>query len=1587
MSKNNDVVKLSGYKKGGGGGRVAQEAEDTLQSKAFARVLDLVSEGEIEGLVDGARSIYFDGTQLQSSGGDYNFSDVITEVRLGQQNQEHIAGFSDVENEVNVGVEVKKDFPVVRTITNVNVDAVRVKVLIPQLSEQNKETGDINGSSVKIAIDVESAAGGYTTVAEDEIVGKTMSRYERQYRIPLHGSAPWNVRVRRISDDSTSASINNKTWFSSMTEIVEAKLSYPNSAIIAVRVDASQFSAIPTRAYHIRGLRIRVPTNYDPITREYTGVWDGTFKIAWSNNPAWCFYDILTNERYGLGKLIQEDAVDKWSLYKIGRYCDELVPNGFGGTEPRFTLNCYIQTREEAYTLLNDLASAFRGMLYWSAGAVVATQDAPTDATYLFNNSNVIEGQFSYSGTSVKARHTVALVSWNDLGDMGRQKIEYVEDAEGIERYGVVETEVAAFGCTSRAQAHRVGRWILYSEIAETESVTFSTGFEGAVVRPGHIIKIADSVRFGKRFGGRILSATSNSISLDSPVTIQSGMTYKVYVIKPDGSMHESNISGGTGVKTTLNLATSMNPVPERGATWVLSEVGAAEAREYRVLGVVEKDQQVYEISAIEHDSTKFAKVDSSVKLGSFNGGEYGDGGGGGGTIPGVPPEEGVPVPEDITVNVVEYEDAGALKFKVVVSWANRDGIVGWESTWQKDNENQKPVTDLTLPSYEILDAQPGYYYIKVRAKDLAGRYSPWANAPLAYVGSLDLSDVFTTLSADPGFLQIRLYWGFKQNVTAVSHVEVWGTKGMPEGGYEYERLLAVKAFPEDNFSHMNLPVGDVWKYQIRAVDKFGGFGPFYPPEGVIASPNMDMNEIFDSIKDGFINSSLGQELLSRTVDIEIPALDDVYDRINKLRSDANRDGELLLRSILVDETIRQENTDNFASVWSAYGVIQDGLALEASRSSALEVRVGNTEAAVLEEASARADGDSANASQISALVARLNNFSDVQGKSIEAYIVDEQNARVTADEAVADQVNGVIARIDNFDPTGKPLTSLEARFAEEQTARVDGDSANAQAITQVTARLNDVDGVTLEQKFQANASQIDGLSAQYTVKIDNNGYVSGFGLASTPVDGVPVSTFAINADRFLIVNPNNGNPVVPFAVVDTSEFGLDWNTIVGSGKDALEQDAENAILAIGDMSSDNKFSPVEKIAVKREWEQIVAEKTELEDQATVLDVTVEKTTYVNAYTALNTYITPLLADTNSTSNIVAATFREKFNTYYSAKTVLIKAMETKIDQKAGTALSNAATASSNATNAVNTANAANNMLADIASDSKLTPGEKISTKKEWDIIVAEKTPIETQATTYSISTEKTAYTNAYNALSAYITPLLTNMSETSNIVGSTFRTTFANYYTAKTTLLKKISDTAKSLADSAATTANWTGVSSRPTTLSGLDSSAGTKLNGIQAGATVGATIGTNLSGQMSASNIATWIANGAIGTALIGDAQISTLKIQGEAVTIPRASYISSGSSTSVGVPAQSVGSRMVVASLANYVFSTSGDLTTLTLYLKRNGTTLASIDILNSKSGTISYRDTSLGSDTYSVEVAVTSGTGSGRGLSIFVLGAQR
>jgi predicted phage tail protein len=728
-----------GGKGGGGTQRAALEAPNTLQSKATLRVVEILSEGEILGLVDGAKSITFDGTPLQSSDGTYNFNGINYQLRTGTPDQAHIEGFTAVESEVTVGTQVMATAPIVRTITDSDVDAVRVTLRFNGLSEQDKTNGDLNGSQVVYTIEYQPNGGSYIMAVDQDqgiVTGKTTSTYELQRRINLTGAAPWNIRVTRITPDNEAVNIVNDMFWSSYTLVLDHKLIYPDCAIIGHEVDSSLFGAnVPQRAYEIYGIVVQVPSNYTPSTRAYDGVWDGTFQRQWSDNPVWVLYDMLSNKRYGLGNYIDVDEVDKYGLYEIAQYCDGLVDDGQGGLEPRFTCNIVVEKQDDALKVLQLVASAFRGMLYWGAqgdsGIITAVNDAPADAIKIFTPANVKDGLFTYSSSASTARHSAIYVTWNDPDNGYEPAIEVVE-SPSISDIRLYRTDgVVALGCTSRGQAHRFGKWILDKEEYGDETVSFSVGLADADLRPGHVVKIADPAYSDVRAGGRIISATTDQVTLDAPFEIEAGELYTIDVILPDGSLAEATIANTPGTYTVMDFDDSLPQVPAALTMWAITSTSLA-PRQFRVVGVKEVTPIEFEVAAVLHDPNQYARVERDITLTSTPFSKL---------VSGVPT-----VPSNMTFFEFLVSSGALVRSAVTVSWrASTDSrVVRYELEAMRPggSNNYEIVKSTNGLTHTIEGTIDGTWSFRLRAFDAL-------NTPSSYVYATNVSLVINGTPPD----------------------------------------------------------------------------------------------------------------------------------------------------------------------------------------------------------------------------------------------------------------------------------------------------------------------------------------------------------------------------------------------------------------------------------------------------------------------------------------------------------------------------------------------------------------------------------------------------------------------------------------------------------------------------------------------------------------------------------------------------------------------------------------------------------------------------------------------------------------------
>jgi predicted phage tail protein len=735
---------------GGGGKKKPQsptESADTLRSSAKAQILELISEGEIVGLATGdAKSIYLDRTPVQNADGSYNFSGFYYDFRPGTQYQSVMPGVGDSStSETQIGIVVKYNIPQTRTITNPNLDAIKVRIGIPALQEY-KDNGDVTGQSVGFWISIKEGSAPWVLRLAKQIDGKASSLYEEEYLFPVNNQNGavkiFQVKVERLTADATGQRIQNTMQWQTYTEVIFAKFTYPNSAIVGMTFNAEQFNAVPGRAYDIKGKIIKIPTNAT-VTADgglnYSGVWNGTFYNAWCADPAWILYDLLTNSRYGAGAWIESGQLDKSSLYQISQYCNEYVPDGYGANERRFLCNAYIQGSSKAFDLINAIVSCFRGMVYWGDGTIYAVQDAPTGPTRLFTQADVVDGIFNYTGSALRSRHTIALVGWSDPSDFYRENIEVVTDQEGIALYGIRELKMSAFGCTSRGQAHRAGKWALFSERLEKDTVSFSCHGIGAFLRPGEVIAIADSHEMNIRYSGRIVANDPPNyltVTLDGPVQIAPGYVYTLSVMGQDAKLYQVAVTSPPGTYTTLSVASAFGPAPE--ASWALSTADLQHTQ-WRVLTIGESQDGGYDVTALQYVAGKHQSIEFGLTLDPPRTRQ---------TVPAVISKPQTPAASFLTIS-----SQGLFTFTLVAVWgyaingATRDLTVqSYLVEYQRGGGIWQDTQSTTALEARFDTLPEGSYIVRVASVAVDGRVSDWVVSAPVYLSNVNFNFSLSTL-------------------------------------------------------------------------------------------------------------------------------------------------------------------------------------------------------------------------------------------------------------------------------------------------------------------------------------------------------------------------------------------------------------------------------------------------------------------------------------------------------------------------------------------------------------------------------------------------------------------------------------------------------------------------------------------------------------------------------------------------------------------------------------------------------------------------------------------------------------------------
>lgn len=920
---------ITGRKGGSSSSRTPTEQPDDLQSVAKAKILVALGEGEFAGQLTG-KDIYLDGTALENADGSQNFSGVTWEFRPGTQAQKYIQGIPGTENEISVGTEVSSTTGWTHTFTNTQLSAVRLRLKWPSLFKQ-EDDGDLVGYSINYAIDLQTDGGTWQTVLNTSVTGKTTSGYERSHRIDLpQAGSTWTVRLRKFTADANSAKIGDTMTLQSYTEVIDAKLRYPNTALLYIEFDSSQFNgSIPQIACEPRGRVIRVPDTYDPETRTYSGTWTGVFKWAWTDNPAWIFYDLVVSDRFGLGNRLTAANIDKWTLYQVAQYCDQPVPDGKGGsgTEPRYTCNVYVQERNDAYTVLRDFAAIFRGMTYWGGDQIVALADMPRDVDYSYTRANVVNGRFTYSGSTTKTRYTTALVSWSDPDNAYADAMEPVFEQDLVARFGTNQLEMTAIGCTRQSEANRKGRWGILTNNKD-RIVSFDVGLDGNIPQPGYIIAVADDLLSGKVMGGRISAVNGRVITLDRDSAAVAGS--RLMVNLPSGASQSRTIQSVNGRAVTVTTAYSETPAVE--SVWIV-ESDELYAQQYRVISVSDNNDGTFSITAAWHDPDKYARIDTGAIIDQR-------------PVSVIPPGNQSP-PANIVISSFSVVQQNISVETMRVSWDQAQNAIAYEAQWRRNDGNWVNVPRTSTTSFDVPGIYAGRYLVRVRAINAAEISSGWG-----YSEEKTLTGKVGNPPKPVGFIAsenvvfgIELNWGFPANTDDTLKTEIqYSLTGTDDDAM----LLADVPYPQRKYQQMGLKAGQIFWYRAQLVDRTGNESGY--TDWVRGQASIDVSDITDVILEDIKESDTFKDLIESAVDSneKIAGMaDDIRQNADDLEQQAlaikeNADG-LAQAEVKIDEISVSMDGMTGGVKNSSIAVIQNSLAQVTSRRSQTATNAGNS--------------------------------------------------------------------------------------------------------------------------------------------------------------------------------------------------------------------------------------------------------------------------------------------------------------------------------------------------------------------------------------------------------------------------------------------------------------------------------------------------------------------------------------------------------------------------------------------------------------------------------------------------------------------
>ncbi|HBM2949715.1 DUF1983 domain-containing protein [Klebsiella oxytoca] len=1024
----NNIIK--GRKGGSSSQRTPTEQPDDLQSVAKAKILIALGEGEFAGELTG-KDIYLDGTPLLNADGSENFSGVAWEFRPGTQAQKYIQGIPGTENEISVGTEISSETAWSHTFTNTQLSAVRVRLKWPSLMKQ-EDDGDVVGNTVKYAIDLQTDGGAWQTVLETAVTGKTTSGYERSHRIDLpQAGSTWTLRLRKVSPDANSVKIGDVMTLQSYTEVIDAKLRYPHTALLYIEFDSSQFNgSIPQISCEPRGRVIRVPDNYNPETREYTGTWTGGFKWAWTDNPAWIYYDIVVSDRFGLGNRLTSANISKWTLYQIAQYCDQLVPDGKGGDgmEPRYLCNVYVQERNDAYTVLRDFAAIFRGMTCWSGEQIVVQADMPRDVDFNYTRANII-GKPRYSSSTSKARYTNALVSWSDPANAYADAMEPAFVPELVSRYSFNQLEVTAIGCTRQSEAHRKGLWGILTNNKD-RMVEIDVGLDGKIPQPGYIIGLADELLAGRVNGGRISAVNGRVITLDRDTDAKAGDRLQLNL--PSGISQARTIQSVNG-RRQVTVTTAYSETPEVECVWVI-ESDDLYVQQYRVIGVKDNNNATYTITGVAHDPDKFPRIDTGAIIDQR-------------PISVIPPGSQQP-PESIVISSYSVVNQGISVETMQVHWNAVKDAISYEAQWRRNDGNWINVPRSSTTSFEVSGIYAGRYLARVRAINAAEVSSGWAySEEKTLTGKIGLPSAPLALTTTSLLHGVQLNWAFPEGSGDTQKTEL---QYSPNPNGNGAMALSDVAYPGKTYQQLGLQIAAMFWYRARIVDRIGNESPWTAWVQGMASD--DIGEYYDKLTDAIKDTDAWQEVQR---DIE-ETHKELLDTADAIREEVTQqvDGQI--------ESVNKTITENINSVNQT---LSDNItAVNKSITDAVSEINASVDQQIADVNKTLTEGDAALKSQLQAVenslkqsIAQANTGWDKAVKQETADRIADVNAKAAqAADQLLNEKNERVAAINNL-----------------QTIIQDGDESLARQISEISA---------------GSGQQFDSFSIWYFDK-DNEGW------------------------------------------------------------------------------------------------------------------------------------------------------------------------------------------------------------------------------------------------------------------------------------------------------------------------------------------------------------------------------------------------------------------------------------------------------------------------------------------------------------------